>query len=186
MSKKKSLEKLTCAHCLHQYPISKHSAFTKTHYYGDGDGPNDRESYHSYEFEPTIVDSCPNCGEDVHVSIYVPVYIEGEPKTTFDIDTFFEIRNQLHTYKNKWEERLENSKDYLFSFQRDELMLKILKAKTLAQAKKGVRKSFHKFVEFVFSIKDIDSLDVNEPEENEPEVITKVEESKNRPWWKIW
>lgn len=177
MKKNKPKEKLMCAHCFHEFPASKHKAFKESHWCGDGDGPDDQEHYHSYDFEPTIVDSCPKCGEDVHVTMFIPEYVQAEPFPYFDIDSFLYARGSLSEYRNKWDPLLEKG-DYLLEKYKSDLFLKIIKAKSLKEAKLKVKRKYHKFVEFVYNLK---IKNISE-EDDEDEEETKAEEVKTPGW----
>ena len=168
MKKNKTKEKLMCAHCFHEFPVSKHKAFKESHWCGDGDGPDDQEHYHSYDFEPTIVDSCPKCGEDVHVTMFIPEYVQAEPFPYFDIDTFLYARDALSEYKKKWYKLLDDG-DYGLECDKSDLFLKIIRAKSIKEAKLGTKRKYHKFVEFVYNLK-VKSILEEDDEDKEEEV----------------
>ncbi|TXG81681.1 MAG: hypothetical protein E6R13_05990 [Spirochaetes bacterium] len=186
MKKNKTKQKLTCAHCFHEFPASKHRAFKETHWCGDGDGPDDQEDYHSYDFEPTIVDSCPKCGEDVHVTMFIPEYVQAEPFPYFDIDTFLYARDALSEYKKKWYKVLDDG-DYGLECDKSDLFLKIIKAKSLKEAKFKVKRKYHEFVEFVYNlkVKNISEEDNEDKEEVKakkapvPELVNSSQKNKN-------
>lgn len=177
MKNNKAKEKLMCSHCFHEFPASKHKAFKESHLCGDGDGPDDQEHYHSYDFEPTIVDSCPKCGEDVHVTMFIPEYVQAEPFPYFDIDSFLYARDSLSEYRNKWDPLLEKG-DYLLEKEKSDLFLKIIKAKSLKEAKLKVKRKYHKFVEFVYNLK---VKNISEEDDEDEEEVDAQETST--PGW---
>lgn len=179
MKKNKAKEKLMCPHCFHEFSASKHKAFKESHWCGDGDGPDDQEHYHSYDFKPTIVDSCPKCGEDVHVTMFIPEYVQAEPFPYFDIDSFLYARDSLSEYRNNWESLLEKG-DYFLEKEKSDLFLKIIKAKSLKEAKLKVKRKYHKFVEFVYNLK-VKSISEEDEEETNAEEVKTPEWVNNTP-----
>lgn len=198
MSKsKKPKGKLTCPHCFHSFPASQHKAFTKSYFYGDGDGKDDSQHYHKYYFEPCISDTCPKCDEDVYVRMWIPEMVEGEPCTTFDIDTFFDTYGIVLSEQYK---KLLDGYSY-FEDKKAELLISIVKSKNVQEARGKVKPKYKAFAKYIFenSRKKPDDRDEDENEEispmpaNKPSIelkqiidTTLKNIDNNKPWWKFW
>ncbi len=200
MKKKKDKGKLTCPHCFHTFPASQHIAFQKSYFYGDGDGKDDSQHYHRYYFEPCISDTCPKCGEDVYVRMWIPEMVEGEPCTTFDIDTFLDTHEIV---LSKEYQKLLYDYSY-FEDEKGKLLINIVKSKNVQEARAKVKPKYKAFAKYIFENsrkKPEEDLPLptaillpkqptKKPSQELKQIVdTELKEINNnesKPWWKFW
>jgi hypothetical protein len=92
MAKKFGALVVTCPHC-----YAKQVVYPDDYNLLCGDGDcGDIKSEGSCDF---VVDSCDKCGEDIHVTVWIPPYVEAELQDTFDCKTWLDSRGLANNDK---------------------------------------------------------------------------------------